>query len=52
MGHQLGTGDLRAIWCYGDSRKPPETEDVRLYYYGEAMDAPREIPFPAPPDER
>jgi len=51
MGHQLGTGDLRVIWSYGDSKKPPATEDVRLYYYGEAMDEPCEIPFPSPPED-
>ncbi|MCD6359560.1 MAG: BNR-4 repeat-containing protein [Armatimonadetes bacterium] len=52
MGHQSGTGDLRAIWSYGDSRMPPQTRDVRLYYYGEAMDAPSEISFPSPPGEQ
>ena len=50
-GHQLGPGDLRAIWSYGDSRMPPETRDVRLYYFGDGMDAGREIPFPPAPGE-
>ncbi|HUS80505.1 MAG TPA: BNR-4 repeat-containing protein, partial [Armatimonadota bacterium] len=52
MGHQLGTGDLRAIWNYGDSMSPPETRDVRLYFYGEKQHGPREIPFPAGPDSQ
>jgi len=51
MGHRQGPGDVRAIWSCGDSRKPPETEDVRLYYMGEGMDAGREIPFPPAPGE-
>lgn len=51
MGHQRGPGDVRAIWSYGDSRKPPETEDVRLYYIGDGMDEGREIPFPSGPEE-
>ncbi len=50
MGHQLGTGDLRAIWSYGDSMSPPTTTDVRLYHYGEKMAGPREIPFPPGPE--
>ncbi len=51
MGHQRGPGDVRAIWSYGDSRKPPETDDVRLYYIGDGMDQGREIPFPPAPGE-
>jgi len=52
-GHQRGPGDLRAIWSYGDSRQPPARRDVRLYYFGDGMDAGREIPFrPAPGDDR
>ena len=49
MGHELGTGDLRAIWSYGDSLFPPTTTDVRLYYYGETMTEAAEIPFPPGP---
>ncbi len=44
--HQLGGGDFRVIWSYGDSNSPPATRDVRLYRYGEAMDGPREVVFP------
>ncbi len=51
MGHRDGPGDVRAIWSYGDSRKPPETDDVRLYYIGDGMDRGREIPFPPGPEE-
>ncbi|MGM0494192.1 MAG: BNR-4 repeat-containing protein [Armatimonadota bacterium] len=51
MGHRDGPGDVRAIWSYGDSRKPPETEDVRLYFIGDGMDEGREIPFPPGPEE-
>ncbi len=51
MGHRDGPGDVRALWSYGDSRKPPETEDVRLYYIGDGMDQGREIPFPPRPEE-
>ncbi|MGI5817460.1 MAG: BNR-4 repeat-containing protein [Armatimonadota bacterium] len=51
MGHREGPGDVRAIWSYGDSRKPPETEDVRLYYIGDGMDEGREIAFPPGPEE-
>ena len=51
MGHRDGPGDVRAIWSYGDSRMPPETEDVRLYYIGDGMEQGRQIPFPAAPEE-
>ncbi|MGC9319029.1 MAG: BNR-4 repeat-containing protein, partial [Armatimonadota bacterium] len=51
MGHRRGPGDVRAIWSYGDSRKPPETTDVRLYYIGDGMDRGREIAFPPAPEE-
>ncbi len=50
MGHRRGPGDVRAIWSYGDSRRPPETTDVRLYYIGDGMDQGREIPFPPGPE--
>lgn len=46
MGHQTGPGEIRAIWSYGDSLRPPQTRDVRLYYCGDGMDAGREVPFP------
>lgn len=52
MGHRQGPGDVRAVWGYGDSRKPPESDDVRLYYLGDGMDEGREIPFPPAPEER
>ncbi|MFW5867030.1 MAG: BNR-4 repeat-containing protein [Armatimonadota bacterium] len=51
MGHRRGPGDVRAIWSYGDSRKPPETEDVRLFFIGDGMDEGREIPFARPEEE-
>ena len=44
--HQLGKGDLRVFWSYGDSNSPPATTDVRLYHYGEAGGGPQEISFP------
>lgn len=34
-GHHKGQGDFRILWSYGDSNYPPETEDVRLFFYGE-----------------
>ena len=36
-------GDFRVFWSYGDARKPPETRDVDLYWYGEAMQAPKKM---------
>ena len=44
--HQAGPGDFRVIWCYGDSNFPPETRDVFMYYYGEALGEPRRVAFP------
>jgi hypothetical protein len=35
LDHQLGPGDVRMFWSYGDSNFPPETRDVRLYCWGE-----------------
>ena len=35
--------DFTAMWSYGDSVEPPETREVRLYRYGEAMEGAREI---------
>ena len=33
--HQAGDGAVRIFWSYGDSVFPPETDEVRLYCYGE-----------------
>ena len=44
--HVSGPGDFRVIWCYGDSNFPPETRDVYMYYYGEALSDPRRVAFP------
>ena len=38
--HNGGKGDFRVFWNYGDARNPPETREVRLYGYGEDLDAP------------
>ena len=35
--------DFRVFWCYGDANNPPETRDVHLYWYGEAMPSPRRM---------
>jgi len=35
--------DFTAMWSYGDSIEPPETHEVRLYRYGEAMPGPNEM---------
>lgn len=32
--------DFRVFWTYGDSKFPPATRDVALYYYGEELDKP------------
>ena len=40
---QQRSRDFTVMWSYGDSVEPPETREVKLYRYGEAMDAPREI---------
>jgi len=46
LNHQLGPGDVRMFWSYGDSNYPPETRDVRLHCYGEKWgDRPTEIDF-------
>ncbi len=46
LNHQLGPGDVRVFWSYGDSNFPPETRDVRLHCYGEKWgDRPTEIDF-------
>jgi len=44
--HEKGRGDFRVFWSYGDSQYPPATKDVYMYYYGETLDAPRQIVFP------
>jgi len=36
-------GDFRVFWNYGDARNPPETRDVDLYYYGEALPSPQKM---------
>ena len=36
-------GDFRVFWNYGDAKNPPETHDVDLYYYGEALSAPQKM---------
>jgi hypothetical protein len=51
MGHQRGSGEVLAIWGYGDSRLPPATRKVELYYAGDGTSEGREIPFAPPPEE-
>jgi len=46
LNHQLGPGDVRMFWSYGDSNAPPETDDVRLHCYGEQWGRGTEIEFP------
>lgn len=36
-------GDFRVFWCYGDARVPPETRDVDLLWYGEALPGPKKM---------
>ncbi len=45
LNHQLGPGDVRMFWSYGDSNSPPETDDVRLHCYGEQWGRGTEIEF-------
>jgi hypothetical protein len=48
--HGQQQGDFRVFWSYGDSRDPPESRAVDLYYYGELLPGPRRIPLTyAPP---
>ncbi len=35
--------DFTVMWSYGDSVEPPETREVSLHRYGEAMDGPWEV---------
>lgn len=44
--HQQSDGRFRVFWSYGDSVYPPATKDVDIYYYGEALPAPRRIEVP------
>ncbi|MFH1567096.1 MAG: BNR-4 repeat-containing protein [Gemmatimonadota bacterium] len=46
LNHQLGTGDLRAFWSYGDSSSPPESSEVSMFYYGEKQEGPVAVRFP------
>ncbi len=45
LNHQLGPGDVRMFWSYGDSNYPPETDDVRLHCYGEKWGKDTAIEF-------
>ena len=38
-----GEGDFRVFWNYGDANNPPETRDVELYQYGEALVSPKKM---------
>jgi len=33
-------GDFRVFWSYADSKSPPASRDVALYYYGEDLYQP------------
>lgn len=39
--------DFRFLWSYGDSEYPPATRNVYLFRYGEALDGPQQMRFPA-----
>jgi hypothetical protein len=41
--HQQSDGQFRVMWSCGDGRSPPGSTEVHLYYFGDAMDAPRQI---------
>lgn len=41
--HGGGRDDFRVFWCYGDARIPPDTTDVDLFRFGEALDAPERM---------
>lgn len=45
LNHQLGPGDVRMFWSYGDSNYPPETDEVTLHCYGEKWSGGTEIEF-------
>jgi len=42
-------GDFRVFWSYGDAKSPPQTHDVDLFYYGEALDAAQKMDLSYPP---
>ena len=39
--------DFHMMWNYGDSMYPPSTKNVYLYRYGDALDSPVQMRFPA-----
>lgn len=45
LNHQLGPGDVRMFWSYGDSNYPPETDEVTLHCYGENWSGGTQIEF-------
>lgn len=46
LNHERGRGDFRVFWSYGDSVYPPATRDVRMHFYGEALDRAQRIALP------
>jgi len=44
-------GDFRVFWCYGDARYAPETRDVELYWYGEALPGPKKMDLSYSPSQ-
>ena len=38
-----GESDFRVFWNYGDANNPPETREVELYRYGEALVSPQKM---------
>ncbi|MBN2310466.1 MAG: BNR-4 repeat-containing protein [Candidatus Hydrogenedentes bacterium] len=43
LNHELGAGDFRVLWSYGDGTSPPATKHVFMYMYGETLERPRPI---------
>lgn len=41
--HERSDGQFRVMWSCGDGQSPPDDTEVTLYYFGEGMDAPRQI---------
>ncbi|HQH52081.1 MAG TPA: BNR-4 repeat-containing protein [Candidatus Hydrogenedentes bacterium] len=43
LNHEQSDGKFRVMWSCGDGQSPPSDTQVTMYYFGDGMDAPRQI---------
>jgi hypothetical protein len=46
FGHQRGPGDFQLLWSYGDSKYPPSTKDVSMYFHSATRETATRVIFP------